>query len=60
MTRVLASLALMSITVGCSGTPVRLPEPTTAPAPSVLAARPSIFIAGNSTAARGAGARQQG
>jgi lysophospholipase L1-like esterase len=54
------ALALLAVAVGCTATPS--PTPAT-PAPSaspVLAARPSIFVAGNSTAARGAGERQQG
>ena len=45
-----------------SSPPVAATAPTASPsaAPVVRADRPSIFVAGNSTAARGAGERQQG
>ncbi len=59
-TSLLAVLAGAAFTVGCAGTP---PSPTVGPATSASAPnaiRPTIWIAGNSTAARGAGARQQG
>ncbi|MBW8771148.1 MAG: rhamnogalacturonan acetylesterase [Gemmatimonadetes bacterium] len=51
------------LALGCAPPAARAPLPsaTTSAAASVLnASRPSLFIAGNSTAARGAGDRQQG
>ena len=56
-----ASVALIIGAVGCAKSSA--PAPSTVPptsTPSLNAALPSIFIAGDSTAARGAGARQQG
>ena len=58
--RVVAVLALLGIAVGCTATPSHTPATPMPSATPVFAARPSIFIAGNSTAARGAGERQQG
>ena len=69
MSTIRAALAALAASVvgaaGCarSSTPAQVAAPSstaaaTAPAPNPT--RPSIFIAGNSTAARGAGERQQG
>jgi lysophospholipase L1-like esterase len=62
-----AALAFVAGAFGCAtrpAPPAAAPastSSTSAPAsPAINAALPSIFIAGNSTAARGAGARQQG
>jgi lysophospholipase L1-like esterase len=58
-----AVLALVFAALGCAKTPAPAAGPAgslTVNAPAFKPALPSIFIAGNSTAARGAGARQQG
>ena len=60
--RTLRVLAVTLCALACAK-PAVAPEPSrvaTAPASSLNPALPSILIAGNSTAARGAGARQQG
>jgi lysophospholipase L1-like esterase len=59
MRALMAAIALVTSVIGCARTPAASrAAPSQAPAHG--AALPSIFIAGNSTAARGAGARQQG
>jgi lysophospholipase L1-like esterase len=58
---VVALLAGLAGTLGCTRTATQSAVPAEATAQSVPnPARPSLFIAGNSTAARGAGERQQG
>jgi lysophospholipase L1-like esterase len=54
-----AVLALLVAALGCAKAPAP-GDVSAAAAPSLDPALPTIFIAGNSTAARGAGARQQG
>jgi len=58
-----AVLAALLGALGCARPPLAAPLPpasTRASAPALNPSRPSVFIAGNSTAARGAGERQQG
>ena len=60
-TAVVALLASLVGTFGCTRTATRVAMAAASTTQSVSnAARPTIFIAGNSTAARGAGERQQG
>ncbi|MFL5619093.1 MAG: rhamnogalacturonan acetylesterase [Gemmatimonadaceae bacterium] len=58
---VVALIAALAGAPGCarSSAPVAVAA-TSAAAPARVATRPAIFVAGNSTAARGAGERQQG
>jgi len=56
-------VALLALTAGARGyaqSSAPAPAATPAAAPPRVDARPAIFVAGNSTAARGAGERQQG
>jgi lysophospholipase L1-like esterase len=56
-----AVLAGLATALGCAAAPARTPLPSAPSADAPLnPSRPSLFIAGNSTAARGAGDRQQG
>ena len=60
---VVALIAAVAGALGCTRTsaPVTVTSATTsAPVSARVASRPAIFVAGNSTAARGAGDRQQG
>jgi lysophospholipase L1-like esterase len=58
---VTAALVLLGAALGCARRAAPTPATSAAArAPGLNAALPSIFIAGNSTAARGAGERQQG
>ena len=62
---VVALVAAVAGALGCARSPAPVTVATTsatapATAPARVASRPAIFVAGNSTAARGAGERQQG